>query len=212
MLHAPYVVPIQTGKLDISLLLESSPSPPPSTIQPPAFSRSYSVPNSTALHPLTSSPTSTTSHVSTATAPANPFSQQERQGQGPRNASGELIPVQRTSSKRPPPSPPHQSASPGKKSNSKWSSSENALIISLRLSGMKWEDISKRFPGRSAMSCRLHYQNYLERKCDFDDEMKDKMSRLYDRYVHDPRSTFFTQSHSSCNRKSNILYHLFAYK
>lgn len=89
------------------------------------------------------------------------------------------------SSKRPPSSSPHQSASPGKRSNSKWSSSESTLLISLKLSGLKWGDISKRFPGRSAMSCRLHYQNYLERKCDFDDEMKDKMSRLYDRYVHD---------------------------
>ena len=185
MLHAPYVVPIPTGKLDISLLLESSRSPsPPSTTQPPTFSRSISVPSSTTLYPLISSPTSTTSHISTATAPANPFSHRERQSQGLPSTAGGLISAQRTSSKRPPPGSSNESVSPGKKSNSKWSSSENALIISLRLSGMKWEDISRRFPGRSAMSCRLHYQNYLERKCDFDDEMKDKMARLYDRYVH----------------------------
>jgi hypothetical protein len=29
---------------------------------------------------------------------------------------------------------------------------------------MRWEDISKRLSGRSAVNCRLHYQNYLERR------------------------------------------------
>jgi hypothetical protein len=57
--------------------------------------------------------------------------------------------------------PAHPAESPAKK-QSKWSAEEDALIIDLRGGGMKWEDISKRFPGRSAISCRLHYQNYLE--------------------------------------------------
>lgn len=48
---------------------------------------------------------------------------------------------------------------------------------------MKWEDISRNLPGRSAISCRLHYQNYLERKCEWDEEKKNKLARLYDRYV-----------------------------
>ena len=39
---------------------------------------------------------------------------------------------------------------------------------------MKWEDISKRLPGRSAISCRLHYQNYLERRSEWDEERKNK--------------------------------------
>ena len=54
-------------------------------------------------------------------------------------------------------------SSPAKK-QSKWSPAEDAEIIRLRGSGMKWEDISKKLCGRSAISCRLHYQNYLERE------------------------------------------------
>ena len=70
--------------------------------------------------------------------------------------------------------------SPAKK-QSKWSPDEDALIIELRGSGMKWEDISKRLPGRSAISCRLHYQNYLERRSEWDEERKNKLARLYER-------------------------------
>ncbi|GAP83840.2 putative MYB DNA-binding domain-containing protein [Rosellinia necatrix] len=77
--------------------------------------------------------------------------------------------------------PPHLSEAPAKK-QSKWSSDEDALIIDLRGSGMKWEDISKRLPGRSAISCRLHYQNYLERRSEWDEERKNKLARLYERF------------------------------
>ena len=69
------------------------------------------------------------------------------------------------------------------KKQSKWSPEEDALIIELRGSGMKWEDISKRLPGRSAISCRLHYQNYLERRSEWDEDRKNKLARLYERYV-----------------------------
>lgn len=76
--------------------------------------------------------------------------------------------------------PPHTQESPAKK-QSKWSPEEDALIIELRGSGMKWEDISKRLPGRSSISCRLHYQNYLERRSEWDEERKNKLARLYER-------------------------------
>lgn len=82
--------------------------------------------------------------------------------------------------------PPHLPEAPAKK-QSKWSAEEDALIIDLRGSGMKWEDISKRLPGRSAISCRLHYQNYLERRSEWDEERKNKLARLYERYA--PRKT-----------------------
>lgn len=72
------------------------------------------------------------------------------------------------------------SDSPAKK-QSKWSAEEDALIIELRGSGMKWDDISKRLPGRSPISCRLHYQNYLERRSEWDEERKNKLARLYER-------------------------------
>ena len=72
------------------------------------------------------------------------------------------------------------SDSPAKK-QSKWSAEEDALIIELRGSGMKWDDISKRLPGRSPISCRLHYQNYLEKRSEWDEERKNKLARLYER-------------------------------
>jgi hypothetical protein len=78
--------------------------------------------------------------------------------------------------------PAHTAESPAKK-QSKWSPEEDALIIELRGSGMKWEDISKRLPGRSAISCRLHYQNYLERRSEWDEDKKNKLARLYERYL-----------------------------
>jgi hypothetical protein len=78
--------------------------------------------------------------------------------------------------------PARPTETPAKK-QSKWSPEEDALIIDLRGSGMKWEDISKRLPGRSAISCRLHYQNYLERRSEWDEERKNKLARLYERYV-----------------------------
>ncbi|KAL2019460.1 hypothetical protein VTK56DRAFT_9665 [Thermocarpiscus australiensis] len=77
--------------------------------------------------------------------------------------------------------PPHTVESPAKK-QSKWSPEEDALIIELRGSGMKWDDISKRLPGRSSISCRLHYQNYLERRSEWDEERKNKLARLYERF------------------------------
>ncbi|OXV08366.1 hypothetical protein Egran_03872 [Elaphomyces granulatus] len=75
---------------------------------------------------------------------------------------------------------PTHAESPAKKS--KWSADEDTLIIELRGRGMKWEDISKRLPGRSAISCRLHYQNYLERRSEWDEDRKNKLARLYERF------------------------------
>ena len=84
------------------------------------------------------------------------------------------------STKRPPPTSPHPAASPAKR-QSKWTPDEDALIIELRGSGMKWEEISRRLLGRSAISCRLHYQNYLERRSEWDEERKNRLARLYER-------------------------------
>lgn len=82
--------------------------------------------------------------------------------------------------KRPPPDETHPFEPPAKK-QSKWSAEENELIIRLRGDGMKWDDVSKHLPGRSAISCRLHYQNFLERRPDWDEEKKNKLARLYER-------------------------------
>jgi len=74
----------------------------------------------------------------------------------------------------------HPLEQPAKK-QSKWSNDEDRLIIQLRGENMKWEEISKRLPGRSAISCRLHYQNFLERKAEWTQERDAKLARLYDR-------------------------------
>ena len=73
--------------------------------------------------------------------------------------------------------------SPPKKQG-KWTPEEDALNIELRRTGMKWDDISKRLPGRTALSCRLRYQNYSEKRAEWDDEKKNKLARLYDRYCN----------------------------
>ena len=77
---------------------------------------------------------------------------------------------------------PKSTSSPAKK-QTKWTHEEDTLIIELRGKGEKWEDISKQLPGRSAISCRLHYQNYLERRSEWDEDKKNRLARLYERYV-----------------------------
>ncbi|KAI4850120.1 hypothetical protein E4T44_02933 [Aureobasidium sp. EXF-8845] len=87
--------------------------------------------------------------------------------------------------KRLAPSGPRPSESPAKKKQSKWGPEEDATIVELRGNGLKWEDISKHLPGRSAISCRLRFQNYLERRSEWDDEKKIKLARLYERFKKD---------------------------
>ncbi len=70
---------------------------------------------------------------------------------------------------------------------------------------MKWEDISKHLPGRSAISCRLHYQNYLERRSEWDEDRKNKLARLYERYA-EKRRTRSVMSQRQCV-EIKILYH-----
>ncbi|KAM4061675.1 myb-like DNA-binding domain-containing protein [Hirsutella rhossiliensis] len=59
---------------------------------------------------------------------------------------------------------------------------EDALIIELRGSGMKWKDVSKRPPGRSTIKLPPSLPNYLERRSEWDDERKNKLARLYERF------------------------------
>ncbi|KAF2807501.1 uncharacterized protein BDZ99DRAFT_447905 [Mytilinidion resinicola] len=84
-----------------------------------------------------------------------------------------LPPIRRATSQTPLPE-----ESPVKKPP-KWSQEEDNLIIELRGTDMKWEDIAKHFPGRSAIACRLRYQNYLEKCVVWDEEKKNKLARLY---------------------------------
>jgi hypothetical protein len=83
--------------------------------------------------------------------------------------------------KRSAPSSAGEAGPPEKKG--KWTPEEDQLAIELRRTGMKWDDIAKRLPGRSAISCRLRYQNYSEKRQDWDEEKKNKLARLYNRYA-----------------------------
>ncbi|KAI9669909.1 MAG: hypothetical protein M1831_006945 [Alyxoria varia] len=71
---------------------------------------------------------------------------------------------------------------PPAKRQSKWREEENNLVIKLRGDGMKWDDVAKHLPGRTSISCRLHYQNFLEKRPEWDEEKKNKLSRLYERF------------------------------
>ncbi|KAF2423179.1 hypothetical protein EJ08DRAFT_596367 [Tothia fuscella] len=91
------------------------------------------------------------------------------------------LPVSSVPTKRSNPFPPGDSPGPPEKKG-KWTPEEDKLAIELRRGGMKWDDIAKRLPGRSAISCRLRYQNYSEKRQDWDDEKKNKLARLYNRF------------------------------
>ncbi|KAK7921117.1 hypothetical protein PG985_009139, partial [Apiospora marii] len=146
----------QTATVDIASLLKGSDSYE-SSVSPPQHHRAASVPPTVAA-------------TASAVPVGPPVYAAPRLEPGP----GLGVPARRIMA-------PHAAESPAKK-QSKWSAEEDALIIELRGNGMKWEDISKRLPGRSAISCRLHYQNYLERRSEWDEERKNKLARLYERF------------------------------
>lgn len=154
-----------TVTVDLTFLLkapdsdESSPSPP-----------EYNEYNRLSVRASSIATTATITSVPVGGLPF--YYTSEPQGPG-------LVPTGSSSKKRS--MSPHASESPARR-QSKWSTEEDALIIELRGSGLKWDDISKKLPGRSAISCRLHYQNYLEKRSEWDEERKNKLARLYERF------------------------------
>ena len=193
----------RVAKLDIKDILESSHSPPsPQSSQPPPYSRSLSAASIHTQHSSLQSPsTSFSPHYSSPTGPPNPYDRGQphlfRQhppepvypsGNAPKSLqqNANLNPaaaVASASAKRPAPSDHRPISTPKKKGkNSKWSVAENALVIQLRGAGQKWSEISKQMDGRTGTSCRLHYQNYLERRASFGEEKKNKLARVYERY------------------------------
>ncbi len=80
------------------------------------------------------------------------------------------------------------SQGPGAKKQPKWSPDEDERIIQLRTQRETWEDIGEQLPGRSPVSCRLSYQNYLERNFPWDEAKKTKFAKLYNRYVQECRT------------------------
>ena len=164
----------------------------------PAFSRSSSITSPPSQYsPRPSSPASySLSRYSTSAATPNHYGPQPvhtsqhipSQPPPPLSNTAQAVFQQNpglnpaaASAKRPPPNGKCKSGSPGK-SKGKWSAAEDAKIIVLRGRGMKWDDISQEIPDRSPIACRLHYQNYLEKRADWDEELRNKLARVYDRY------------------------------
>ena len=85
-----------------------------------------------------------------------------------------------SSNKRPSPPDDHRQGPPPKR-QSKWNPEEDRKIIAYRGQGMKWSEISARLYPRTEIGCRLHYQNYLEKRSDWDEEKKNKLARVYER-------------------------------
>ncbi|RMD43163.1 hypothetical protein DV735_g1917, partial [Chaetothyriales sp. CBS 134920] len=152
---------IQTTTVDISLLLQAKDS----SCQDHTSSAQA---NATA----NSSPRSSISPVSVARSNRSSVAPSANY---PTLSTGQSVPAKRSAS-----AADLVGQYPAKK-QSKWSSEEDARIIQLRGDGMKWEDISRHLPGRSAISCRLHYQNYLERRSEWDEDRKNKLAKLYER-------------------------------
>jgi hypothetical protein len=68
-----------------------------------------------------------------------------------------------------------------KRKRMKWYEDENALLVKLGGDGTHWEDVSKRFPGRSPVGCRNHY-SFLEKQGNRGGGEKDtKLAKAYDR-------------------------------
>jgi hypothetical protein len=80
-------------------------------------------------------------------------------------------------------SPPPQPEESLAKAGSKWSPEEDMRIIELRNQPMEWSHIAKQLPGRSAPSCRMRHQNYLERKVNWDEKKKNELASRYAVYV-----------------------------
>jgi len=71
------------------------------------------------------------------------------------------------------------------KGKRRWSPQEDTLVIERRGRGLKWDKVCTLLPGRSALSCRLRYQNYLERRRGTKEEMNN-LARLYEMFVLPP--------------------------
>lgn len=180
-----------TAKLDISLLLKSSPSPPPrptpSTVTSTPFSRATTITGETPAPQASNAalPSSTArSQHPVSTVPLQSYSQRQPASHAASVPTGQATAARRsTGGKRPLPKQAKSSGSPAKKSNRKWTTEEDEVLTELRGQGKKWEDISHHIPDRSDIACRLHFQNYVEKRPAWDEAKKDTLAMMYERYV-----------------------------
>jgi hypothetical protein len=65
------------------------------------------------------------------------------------------------------------------KNPDKWPLEDDALIIKLQESGIRWEDVCENLPGRTPMGWPLHHL-YLQQQREWA-VPEDKLSRVYER-------------------------------
>ncbi|KAL9035872.1 MAG: hypothetical protein Q9180_004618 [Flavoplaca navasiana] len=179
MLQQALVSP--TAKLDISKLLKSSPSPsppPPSTASIASFSHSFPGPSIGAEAQIGKSPTiSPTSHYPPSAFASGSLNARRPSVTGPPIS----LSVSASSIKRTASTSPQESRHASKKPTRQWSDADSDKLLKLRGVNTKWDEIARHFPGRTPTACRLRYQNYLEKKYDWNDEKKKSLAVLYDR-------------------------------
>ncbi|KAK3169303.1 hypothetical protein OEA41_008686 [Lepraria neglecta] len=174
------------------------------------ISKSVSYPSRDSRFPNLPSPSlaSTTSDLTTSTVPANkvlvtqpislPKKSQSvfRQKSDPKAVAAASIKRVRSEDQI--------IGSPAKK-RFRWSDAEDAEITRLKDSGMTWEDISKKLRGRSAISCRSHYQNLerrSEKKQEWDEKKRNKPGRVGQRR-RTPKFTQVFEGHDLTPLSSN---------
>ncbi|KAI4119663.1 MAG: hypothetical protein LQ345_000461 [Seirophora villosa] len=174
-----------TAKLDISKLVESSPSPSPSPPRPstssrPSLSRSFSASVTGSDARFATSPTTSTAHPGPVTnipvGAADTPRQQRISGPAP-------VSVPATSVKRTAATNPRESRQANKKTTRQWTKWEDKLVLERRQINppVTWDVIAAEIPNRTPIACRLRFQNYLERKAEWTDAVKEQLARLYDR-------------------------------
>uniref|UniRef100_A0A093V764 Transcription factor MYB44 n=1 Tax=Talaromyces marneffei PM1 TaxID=1077442 RepID=A0A093V764_TALMA len=67
-------------------------------------------------------------------------------------------------------------------SGRKWSAEEDLRLLKLRAQNRTWTQISKKFRQRSALSCRLHYRNYLTKEVEWNEDKLIELATCYEKY------------------------------
>lgn len=161
------------------------PLPLPSPSVAPPRTRSFPV-----LPPLSPAPKQSPEANTTRHNPSNVNTTTQEAASNSHCYHGTYHPSQQPSpaavalpSNKRPPGDDESFAPVARKKQQKWSPEEDSRIIELRGSGMKWAEIANHLPKRTEIGCRLHYQNYLEKRGSWDDERKTKLARVYERCV-----------------------------
>ncbi|KAL8779741.1 MAG: hypothetical protein Q9194_001284 [Teloschistes cf. exilis] len=171
-----------TAKLDISKLVERSPSPSPSPTSPPTSATSLPLSRSFSITATGSHSRDKTSQIASSIPQYHATTRASHHHTVTENPAALSTVV--SSNKRTASSSPHELQQRNKKPPKKWSDADSEELVKLRGQNMIWDDIARRFPNRTHTACRLRYQNYMEKQYNWTDEKKEKLARLYANHKH----------------------------